>query len=69
VSSLNNASIFVGAYLTIAGAGVAGAALATRVTAVNGLVVTVANNASTTVTGAAISYTNPVFKGFGLIET
>jgi hypothetical protein len=68
VSSLNNASIFVGAYLTIAGAGVAGAALATRVTAVNGLVVTVADNASTTVTGAAISYTNPVLKGFGLIE-
>jgi hypothetical protein len=24
---------------------------------------------STTVTGAAVTYTNPVFKGFGLIET
>lgn len=46
-----------------------GAALATRVTAVNSLVVTVADNASTTVTGAAVTYTNPVFKGFGLIET
>jgi hypothetical protein len=68
VSSLNNASIFVGAYLTIAGAGVAGADLKTRVTAVNGLVVTVADNASTTVIGVAVTYTNPVFKGFGLIQ-
>lgn len=69
VSSNNNAAIFVGAYITIAGAGVAGAPLATQVTAVNSLVITVANNASTTVAGAAVTYTSPVFKGFGLIET
>ena len=69
VSSNTNNALYIGAFITIAGAGVAGAALTTQVTAVSGLTITVANNASTTVVGAAITYTVPVLKGFGLIET
>ena len=69
VSSNTNNALYIGAFITIAGAGVAGAALETQVTNVSGLTITVADNASTTVAGAAISYTAPVLKGFGLIET
>jgi hypothetical protein len=69
VSSNNSFAIFEGAFITVAGAGVAGALLISRVTGVNGLSITLANNASTTVTGADVRYNNPVFKGFGLIQT
>lgn len=61
--------VFVGAYITIAGAGAASADLLARVTAVNGTAVTLDTNASTTVAGAAVSYTTPTIKGVGLIET
>jgi hypothetical protein len=61
--------VFVGCYLSIAGAGVASAALIARVIAVTGAVATLDTAASTTVTGAAVTYSAAVMKGYGLIET
>lgn len=60
--------VFVGAHITVAGAGVASANLSARVSAVNGAAITLDTNASTTVAGAAVSYTAPAIKGVGLIE-
>ena len=60
--------IFVGCFLTVAGASAAAANLSARVTAVSGSTITLNANAGTTVTGAAVTYTAPVFKGFGAIQ-
>jgi hypothetical protein len=60
--------IFVGCFLTVAGAAAAAANLSARVTAVSGSTITLNANAGTTVTGAAVTYTAPVFKGFGAIQ-
>ena len=66
VSSIS--TIQVGAYITIAGAGVAAAALPVEVLAISGTTVTVSVAASTTVAGAAVTYTAPVLKTFGPIS-
>lgn len=60
--------IFVGCFLTVAGAAAAAANLSAQVTAVSGTTITLNTNAGTTVTGAAVTYTAPVFKGFGAIQ-
>lgn len=59
----DNTKVYNGSYINVAGAGVAGAALTrVRVESVNAgfTQVTLSSNASTTVTGAAISRANPV---------
>jgi hypothetical protein len=57
--TVNDATnIFVGCYLSIAGAGAAGAALVARVNQVVGSAVTLDVNASTSVSGAAVTFRN-----------
>lgn len=63
-----NNDAFVGCYLKIAGAGVAGADLVARVTAVSGTTVTLDTAASTSVTSAAVTYSAPVLKGYAPIQ-
>jgi hypothetical protein len=63
-----NNAVFEGAFITVAGAGAAAANLSARVTAVSGTTITLDTNAGTTVTGATVTYTAPVFKGFGAIQ-
>lgn len=63
---VNDASnIFVGAYLAVAGAGLAAG---TRVIAKAGNTLTLSGNAASTVAGAAVTYAAPAFKGFGAVE-
>lgn len=62
VNSATN--IHVGHYLTIAG--VTGVK---RVTAIVGTAITVDSASDATVTGAAVAYQAPAFKGFGVIES
>jgi hypothetical protein len=66
--SANSNDIFVGCFVTVAGAGAAAANLSARVTAVSGTTITLDANADTTITGSAVTYTAPVFKGFGAIQ-
>jgi hypothetical protein len=68
IVSSNSNNIFVGCFVTVAGAGAAAANLSAQVTAVSGTTITLNTNAGTTVTGAAVTYTAPVFKGFGAIQ-
>lgn len=66
VGTLSAAStvLRIGQYITIAGAGVAAANLATRIVDIDDTTITVADTASTTVTTAAISFTAPTFIEF-----
>ncbi len=63
------ADLLVGQYISVAGDGVGGAALDTVIEAINltTKVVTVADAASTTVSGATVSFRPAVFKGWGTL--
>jgi len=62
VSSIAN--IDIGDFLSVAGSGLTAAA---RVTAISGTTVTLNENASSSVAGAAVTRTAPVFKNYGAI--
>lgn len=57
-------TLLVGQYISIAG--VTGIF---RILSISGTTVTLSANAGATVSGAAVSYSNPVFKGYGVIQT
>lgn len=59
--------VFVGAILRIAGAGAGAGNLDSRVLHIDGLQVTLADAAQTTVAGAAVTYRPPTFRQLGII--
>jgi hypothetical protein len=59
--------ISTGVWISIAGAGPAGANLGTMVTAVSGTKITIWNAAGTSVTGAAVGYSGPDVKSLGVV--
>jgi hypothetical protein len=66
--ALNTATgVFVGAFLSIPGAGVAAATLTGRVIALNGTTATLDVTASTTVSGETISYVNPNLRNTSIV--
>ncbi|CAM4231227.1 hypothetical protein BOMU111920_17210 [Bordetella muralis] len=67
--TLSNQALSIGNYISIAGAGANGGVMSTRVLATTGSVVTVANNALTSVTGGVVSFVPPVFKAAGTLAT
>ena len=56
--------LIIGQYITIAG--VTGVK---KITAISGTTITINSNADATVTNAAVAYSAPVFKGFGVIQS
>lgn len=64
--TLNDATgVIVGTWLSVAGAGVASAALVAQVLSVAGNVVTLSTTAGTTVAAAAVTYRAPTFVAYG----